>query len=179
MTSLLLLVAGLAACDAGLPAPTPTTPPPAPLPAPVVVASPMVSADGQDYAIVQLRGFRSELCTNMGGMVWWFSVEGMPADYRLRGGGHGIFGTGSTLPGIETEAAADLSWRDRYYVAEVTLPTRGRLEHHAPCDPDHSLYDGTVLAVAPARDLDDARAQLAAAPGRGLPAAVRIDHLGR
>ena len=115
----------------------------------------------------------------MGGTDWSFSVEGMPADFQLHGGGHGIFGKGSALAGMDELAEDDASWRDRYYVAEVTLASHGRIERRILCDNERIMYDGTVLAVAPARDLEDARAQLAVAPGKGLPAAVRIDRWGR
>ena len=157
---------------------------PQPAPTPVVATLPLpelpvVSANGWTYAIVQVGNVYPELCTNMGGTDWSFTVEGMPKDYRLHGGGHGIFGHGTTLPGGDRVLDDAGGWRDDYYVAEVSISSHGRFAQHALCTDKQLLYDGTVLAVAPARDLADARAMLAAAPRDGLPTAHRIDRFDR
>ncbi|MEP6860048.1 MAG: hypothetical protein ABJE66_05475 [Deltaproteobacteria bacterium] len=140
---------------------------------------PFVTANGHTYAIVQVRSVIPEACTNMGGTDWSFAVAGMPPDYRLHGGGHGIFGRGTRLPGVAEEIADDASWRDRYYVADVLVPSHGRFTRRVLCSNKELTFDGSVVAVTSARDLADARAQLAAVPREGLRGAVRIDTFDR
>jgi len=139
------------------------------LPAAAILANPIVSASGHHYAIVQVRSSLDEGCTNMGGTDWTFSVQGMPAAYQLHGGGHGIFAKGSRLPSAY-EPHDDMT--SVYFVAEVSL---GRFSQRYICPAREVMYDGKVVAVAPARDLDDARAQLALAPSAGLHRAIRLD----
>jgi hypothetical protein len=140
---------------------------------------PFVTANGHTYAILKVGNVVAELCTNMGGTNWSFTVEGMPPAFRLHGGGHGIFGRGTTLPQFAEELADDASWRDRYYVADVLVPSHGRFAQRVLCTHEELRYDGSVIAVTPARDLADARAQLAATPSEGLRGAVRIDTFGQ
>ena len=112
----------LAACDAGAPVPPPVSPseqppwlPPEPAPSPPVTSA--LTVDGRTYAVVRLQEECGE-ATNLGGEHWTFDVYGMPAGFQLHGGGHGIFGDGTTLPG---GVASNEVWVGRYYVAEVRL----------------------------------------------------------
>jgi hypothetical protein len=165
----------LAACDAGAPVPQPvspsaqpTWPPPAPAPSPPVTSA--LTVDGRTYAVVRLQEECGE-ATNLGGEHWTFDVDGMPAGFQLHGGGHGIFGDGTTLPGrVESSEV----WVGRYYVAEVRL-LRAPSEIGGLTCTYHEKFDGTVSAVSPAKDLDDARRQLAAIPGAGFDPVLRID----
>jgi hypothetical protein len=163
-----LLVVLSVACDAGAAAPA----------APVAPQLPFVTANGHTYAIVQVHSVLPELCTNMGGTDWAFSVEGMPPEYQLHGGGHGIFGRGTTLPSVERELADDDGWRRDYYVADVSIPSH-RFARGVLCGNKQLMFDGSVVSVTPARDLADARAQLVAAARDGLRDAVRIDRFDR
>lgn len=146
---------------------------------PVPPQLPFVTANGHTYAILQVRSVIPEVCTNMGGTDWSFTVEGMPPDFQLHGGGHGIFGQGTTLPTIDKELGDDRTWRDRYYVADVLVPSHGRFARRVLCSNKELTFDGSVVAVTSARDLADARAQLAAVPREGLRGAVRIDTFDR
>lgn len=147
----------------------------APLPAAALLANPIISADGRQYAIVKLAQTIPEACTDMGGTDWMFTVEGMPADFLLHGGGHGIFAEGSTLPSVTNQDAVTAD----YYVAEVQLATHGKISIRLHCNGNRELMsDGSVLVVAPARSLDDARSKLAAVTRAGL-AGIRLDRFGR
>ena len=114
----------------------------------------------------------------MGGTDWAFSVEGMPPEYQLHGGGHGIFGRGTTLPSVQQELGDDDHWRHDYYVADVLIPSH-RFARRVLCPKKELMFDGSVVSVTPARDLEDARAKLAAAARDGLHGAVRIDTFDR
>jgi hypothetical protein len=196
----LVVVLLWAGCDAGAPRPQPASPAQQPVAAPPPVAAspeavalptnrvpevlgppllPFVTANGHTYAILQVSSVIPEACTNMGGTDWSFSVEGMPPDFHLHGGGHGIFGQGTTLPTIDKELGDDRTWRDRYYVADVLIASHGRFARRILCPRKELMFDGSVIAVTPARDLADARALLAATPREGLRGAVRIDTLGQ
>jgi hypothetical protein len=182
-----------AGCDAGAPRPQPVVASPPVAASPEAVALrmnrvpevlgpsqlPFVTANGHTYAILQVRSVIPEVCTNMGGTDWSFTVEGMPPDFQLHGGGHGIFGQGTTLPTIDKELGDDSTWRDRYYVADVSVPSHGRFSRRVLCSNKELTFDGSVVAVTSARDLADARAQLAAVPREGLRGAVRIDTFDR
>lgn len=168
----LVLLLGLIACDAGLPLPAPTTPPPA-------VAAPIVTDGDRSYAIVRVIGARPAPCMDntYPPSNWTFSVEGTAL--TLHAGVPGVAIRGTTLPGWTEQFANDTRWSERYYVAEIALATHGQIAVPLTCNGPEGRYDGTVLAVAPARDLDDARAQLAAATEGGLRGAVRLTWLGR
>jgi len=144
----------------------------APLPAAAILANPIISADGRQYAILKLEQTIPEACTDMGGTDWMFSVEGMPADFKLHGGGHGIFAEGSTLPSVMNQSSVAAA----YYVAEVQLATHGKISLRFHCNGNRELMsDGSVVAVVPASSLDEARAKLAAVTRGGLADEVRID----
>lgn len=184
-----LLVVVLVACDAGAPRPLPPAAP-ASEPAaesspdvPPAVAPPMdripdgfdarppfIVAAGRTYAVVRLRGDCGE-ATNLGGIHWRFEADRGSAPLQLHGGGHGIYGDDTTLPGrIESDAV----WIGRYYVAEVSMFRSPKKFDGFDCARD-AVYSGSVNAVAPATDLADATAQLARIPKRGFHPAVRID----
>jgi hypothetical protein len=173
-----LFVVLLVACDAGAPIPQPvsppgsqpTWPPPEPTPSPEVPSA--ITVDGHTYAVVQLRADCGE-ATNLGGEHWTFDVDGMPAGFQLHGGGHGIFGDGATLPG---GIAADEVFVGRYYVADVTL-LRAASELGGGACVYHEKFNGRVSAVSPAKDLDDARRQLAKIPEAGFTPKLRIDRM--
>ena len=134
----------------------------------------MVTTGGHTYAVVQVHDWTSE-CSNLGGVHWTFSVDGMGPQYFLHGGGHGIYGASSLPDGIRN--LDRLPKPGLYYVAEVNLVVHDAapVRDAGWCLGDLPVYSGTVLAVAPARDLAAARAQLAAIPTRGLPGADRIN----
>ena len=148
----------------------PTWPPPAPAASPEVTSA--ITVDGHTYAVVRLRADCGE-ATNLGGEHWTFDVDGMPTGFQLHGGGHGIYGDGTTLPG---GIAADEVFVGRYYVADITLLRAPAELGEGDCA-YNEMYNGRVSAVSPAKDLADARRQLAKIPEVGFTPKLRIDRM--
>jgi hypothetical protein len=146
-----------------------TRPRPRPCPAPAP-ASPLVTVGGHLYGVVHLEGWLDENASNAGGRHLTFSIDGLPPDRYVHGGGHAWFGDGVTLPGMASVDAA--AWTQRYYLADLTLGPDAIEPPCATtwCSYPQPTYYGHAQHLVPAPSLAAARARLAAIPRTGYPA---------
>ena len=134
----------LAACDAGLPEPVEPSPP----------------GPHEITAVVRIAG-ETEECSNLGGRHYTLEID-ESAHRIVHFGGHGQLPIdGSSWPAIEANP------RERYYVAKVRFDPFTLADGGWCLPPTH--YAGSALAMRPATDLADARAQLAIEYGRLWP----------
>lgn len=129
-----------------------------------------ITIGGHLYGVVRLEGWISENASNAGGTHYTFSIDGMPRDRLVHGGGHAWLGDGVALPTMIE--MVDNPWPHPYYVAELTLDT-APIDRPCPetwCSDPMPTYYGEARRLVPAASLDAARAMLAAIPRTGYPA---------